>query len=554
MNNRRPDFADDEESIETEEYGPLPDLDYRFFEYMQEGVIVYTPVRYGSDKIIDLTVIYANLAAYRQRKSLKKELIGKNITDLYGYETAQEELKIAYEVISTGRGKKYQTYFAPLDKYFSVTAFVPKEDIYITLSTDITKQKKAEEEILAANQKLQDIIEFLPDATFVIDENKIVIAWNKAIEEMTGVYKEEIIGKGDYAYSVPFYGEKRPIVIDLIFLDEKEIESKYSYVKREGTTLFAEVFVNNLFGGKGAYVFVKASPLYDKDKNLYGAIETVRNITEQKKAEMDLLESEEKFRSTIEQSTDGISIMDESGILIEWNKGMEEITGVKRDEFIGKPVWESQYELLPEEEKTPELYEYIQGTILQFLQTGKAEWINKPLDRKIQRPDGEIRFTQSVTYPIKTERGIIIGSITRDITEQKKTEEQLIYEQKLLDTVLNNIPVSVAVAEAPSGRLIRVNEQFEKIWEQPYKPSESIEDYSTYKGFHSDGSAYKPEEWPLARSITTGEVVTGEEISLLSENGTKKILSVSSTPIKDKNGQIILGVVIAADISKLKKD
>jgi len=82
MNNRTPGINDEEDEIKTEEYGPLPGLDYRFFEYMQEGVVVYTPVRYGSDKIVDLTITYANLAAYRQRKSLKKELVGKNITEI----------------------------------------------------------------------------------------------------------------------------------------------------------------------------------------------------------------------------------------------------------------------------------------------------------------------------------------------------------------------------------------------------------------------------------------------------------------------------------------
>ena len=113
---------------------------------------------------------------------------------------------------------------------------------------------------------------------------------------------------------------KDQLVVDLIFLKEEEIEAKYSYVKREDTTLFAEVYVNNLFGGKGAYVFVKASALYDSKGNLVGAIETVRDITEYKKAEMDLLESENKFRSTIEQSTDGITIIDENGVIIEWNR------------------------------------------------------------------------------------------------------------------------------------------------------------------------------------------------------------------------------------------
>lgn len=421
MNNQKPNFDDNDNSIKTEEYGPLPALDYRFFEYMQEGVMVYIPVRDESE-IIDLTLTYANLAAYRQLKSLKKEIIGKNITEIYGYKSSQE-LKVANKVISSGRGAKYAVYLDSVDKYLSITAFAPNESLYITLATDITKRKKAEEEIHAVNQELLDIIEFLPDATFVIDKDKKVIAWNKALEEMTGVSKEKIIGKNDYVYSIPFYGHKRPIIIDLIFLDEKEIESKYSYVKRDGSTLFAEVFVNNLYGGKGAYVFVKASPLYDNEGNIHGSIETVRDITEQKKSEIELLESEEKFRSTIEQSIDGIVIIDEKGIIIEWNKGMERITGHQREEELGKLIWESQYELLPNEEKDSKIYDYIQGTVQQFLQTGSAEWIKKHLDRRIQRPDGEIKYIQSVTYPIKTGKGIMLGNITRDITNERKLKK-----------------------------------------------------------------------------------------------------------------------------------
>ncbi|MCZ3364779.1 MULTISPECIES: PAS domain-containing protein [Methanobacterium] len=281
---RKPNLNPNEEGrIESEEYGPLPGLDYQFFEYMQEGVTVYELMRDEAGEIVDLVITYANLAAYRQRKSLKKGLIGKSIIELYGSEAVSIDLKKANEVVTTGRGTEYDTYFAPVNKYFSVTAFSPKEDVYITLATDITKQRKAEEEMQIERQKLMDIIEFLPDATFVIDENKRVIAWNKAIEEMTGTLKEDILGKGEYAYSIPFYGEKRPILIDLIFLSEKEMEDKYAYVKREGKTLFAEVFVSNLFGGKGAYVSVKASPLCDRDGNLVGSIETVRDITELRK-------------------------------------------------------------------------------------------------------------------------------------------------------------------------------------------------------------------------------------------------------------------------------
>lgn len=420
--NRKPDLNGiDEFRVESEEYGPILSLDYRFFEYMQEGVIVSAVVRDSSGEVVDLILKYANVVAYRQRKDLKAGLIEKSVKEIYSPEDAALDIEKANEVLKTGRGTKYEVYRANIGRYFSISTFSPREDIYISFSTDITERKKAEERLSEERQKLLDIIEFLPDATFVIDEERRVIAWNRALEEMTSTPKEEIIGKGDYAYSIPFYGERRPIIIDLIFLSEEEIESKYTYVEREGETLFAEVFVNNLYGGKGAYIFVKASPLYDSKGNLVGSIESVRDISDQKKAEIDLRESEQKFRCTIEQSKDGISIIDEDGKIIEWNSGMEIITGHKREEEIGKQLWDSQYELLPEEEKTHETYDYIKDTTQEFLKTGHAEWINKALIRKIQRPDGNMRYIESVTYPIKTETSTILGSIVRDITEQKKS-------------------------------------------------------------------------------------------------------------------------------------
>ncbi|MEI6315427.1 MAG: PAS domain S-box protein, partial [Syntrophus sp. (in: bacteria)] len=80
---------------------------------------------------------------------------------------------------------------------------------------DITDHKHAEEALISSEQRLADIIEFLPDATLVIDRDGKVLAWNQAIEIMTGVKAKDMLGKGDHEYALPFYGERRPILIDL---------------------------------------------------------------------------------------------------------------------------------------------------------------------------------------------------------------------------------------------------------------------------------------------------------------------------------------------------
>jgi PAS domain S-box-containing protein len=166
----------------------------------------------------------------------------------------------------------------------------------IGFELDVSKRIQAEEELRNAHKELQDIIEFLPDATFVIDRDKKVIAWNRALEEMTKVRKEEIVGKGDYAYAVPFYGVTRPILVDLIFSHDEEIESRYDYVERKGDTLFAVVFISGMYGGKGAYLWCTATPLFDSDGNIVGAIESIRDITESKRAE----EERERFLKELE--------------------------------------------------------------------------------------------------------------------------------------------------------------------------------------------------------------------------------------------------------------
>lgn len=154
---------------------------------------------------------------------------------------------------------------------------------------DVTELKRAGENLQAASKRMRDIIEFLPDPTFVIDEKKEVIAWNRAIEEMTGVLKKDIIGKGDYAYAVPFYGYPRPIMIDLVECTDEEIKSKYDFVERKGNVIFAETQVPFLHGAKDVFLFGKASPFFDAMGDFCGAIESIRDISEQKRTEKQLI-------------------------------------------------------------------------------------------------------------------------------------------------------------------------------------------------------------------------------------------------------------------------
>ena len=154
-----------------------------------------------------------------------------------------------------------------------------------SLQEEIIERRRAEQALEGSERNLTDIIEFFPDATLVIDADKRVIAWNRAMEEMTGVMKKDMIGQGDYACTVPFYGTRRRHLPDILDMDDEELESKYQHVRRKGNTLYAVTFTPALYGGKGAYVFAAAAPLFDAQGNRAGTIESIRDITEQKQAE-----------------------------------------------------------------------------------------------------------------------------------------------------------------------------------------------------------------------------------------------------------------------------
>ncbi len=165
---------------------------------------------------------------------------------------------------------------------------------------DITEQRLAwkalidSEALRESARQLRDVISRLPDATFVIDKDGWVIFWNQAMEHLTGIQEADIIGRGRYEYAIPFYGEKRPMLLNAVLDKEGTIIKLFPNVSRSGDSLFTdETFPKMGKGGK--YFSSMAGPLFDSKGNIIGAIQSMRDITARIMAEQALMRTNEKL-------------------------------------------------------------------------------------------------------------------------------------------------------------------------------------------------------------------------------------------------------------------
>ncbi len=270
------------------------DLYRSFFEFAPDLMGVVDP---DTDIILDVNEAFEAWAGYS-----REELLGKRSADL-GFWVDEEDRKVLTKRLCetgyvedveidcrTGRGDVKRLLFS------ARLIDTPRGKLAISIGRDITERKKMERVLRESERRLSDIIEFLPDATFVIDREGTVIAWNRAMEEMSGVSKKDMIGRSNHVYAIPFYGRRRKLLIDMVGENNEHDDSKYIYLKRNGHTIYAEAFTEALHDGKGACLWGTAAALLDEHGKMVGAIESIRDITDHSMAKEKLKASYEELR------------------------------------------------------------------------------------------------------------------------------------------------------------------------------------------------------------------------------------------------------------------
>jgi len=313
---------------------------------------------------------------------------------------------------------------------------------------DITDRKQVEEQLRDSQRQLADIIESLPDATGVVDSEGKIIYWNRAMEDLTGFPSESMVGKGNYEFAIPFYGYRRPVLLNYILDPTTNINQEYSYIHSADNVWYIEARTDKL-RGQEAYIWARAAPLYDHDGNVVGAIETVRDVTDRKRAEKELSDSRRQLSDIIESLPDATFVIDRSGIILEWNQEMAKMTGYSAKDMVGKGNCEYSLAFY-RGERRPMIVDMIINPDLDL--SNKYVKLYREgnvvvTEDNIAYPRGEAKVMWGRAAPLYSSDGEVIGAIQtiRDFTERKKAEEEIKRSHDQLEHVFDGTVHALAV-------------------------------------------------------------------------------------------------------------
>lgn len=420
-----------------------------------------------------------------------------------------------------------------------------------TTFEDITELKTAEGKIRTSHRRLLDIIDSLPDATFVIDSDKKVIAWNQAMEVMTGVKKEDMIGKGDYAYAVPFYGVNRPILIDLVLSDDSKTELEYDFIIREGSALYVESYVQSVYGGRGAHLRAKISKLCDKDGNIVGAIESIHDITAQKQAEEALAAERQRFATLTESSPFGMALFDDQGCYKYINPKFTEIFGYDLADIPDRKAWYDK--AYPDPAYRQRILDFWENDVRNCVPGEKKTRLSM-----VTCKDGEekiISFT-----PVRLLTGEFLMAC-EDITRRRLAERELKAANRQLMDIIDFLPDATFVIDK-GGRVIAWNKAIEEMTGVRKEEMLGKGDYAYAVPFYRETRPIlidlvlmpqKEIEEKYAYVIRSGNTLITETYVPFTYMGKGASLWGIATLLLDSDGNVIGAIESIRDVTEKKK-
>lgn len=457
------------------------------FENMGEGVSIFEIMHDKKGKISDLRVIYINPASIFNKLGLREEIIDKTLTELYGPDKVFSYLKMADKVISTGRGTRYELYFARFNKYFLINAFSTHKNRFITIDVDITGEKETEKQL----KKQADLINLTSDAIIVHDMGDRITFWNRGAEERYGWREEEILGKVTHDLLKTEFPDSLKETCEQ-FLKKGYWEGELIHKKRDGTK-----------------IVVSSRWALQKDENNKptGFMEINTDITERKKAERSLRESEAKYRTIFENTGIAFAVIEEDTTISLMNTEAEEIIGYSKEEMEGKRSWT---EFVAKKDDLEKMKEY---HILRRIDPDAA-----PKKYEFQAIDksGNVKDVIITISMIPGTKKSIASFL--DNTDRKEVEKELKESEARYRTIFENTGIAfMLIEEDMTISLIneRVEETFgylkgeiegKKKWTEFVATKDDLERMKKYHRLRRENPEAAPKEYEFHATRKDGNI------------------------------------------------
>ena len=374
-----------------------------------------------------------------------------------------------------------------------------------SLEKEVTRHRKREAASWRIQERLNQIVESIPIPTFVIDNDHIVTHYNSALENLTGIGADEVFGTRDSWKA--FYSEVRPTMADFIVdrASEADIAKYYEGKFSKSMVKMGAYEAEDFFPDIGRWLFFTAAPLTDAEGNRFGAVETLLDTTERRRAEEARLKSERRFRTLLEIAPYSILVFSVEGLVLYLNPAFTETFGWTLEELRGKRISYVPPEL--EAENREHLRKLFQEKLIRRYETKRLTKDGQSLD---------VVWRASVFSDSKGKAaGVLV--ILRDITSVKRIarnneamlrismalpEYMELYE--LLDYV-SSVIKELMVTEG--GLVILLDEQRQEL----FLRGAAFDDTATQQ--RAKEARFSPDELVAGRVIKTGKPIIMNDIA-----------------------------------------
>ncbi|HEY9736646.1 MAG TPA: PAS domain-containing protein, partial [Trichocoleus sp.] len=415
--------------------------------------------------------------------------------------------------------------------------------------------------------ELQALIDIIPmGIAIATDPACTQMRCNTYIQQLLGVAPESNISKSAPADEQPTYR---------VFQSGQEIRAEdlpMQQAARLGVDVRDTEIEVVLSDGTTRQILAYATPLRNQQSEIRGAVGAFLDITTRKQAEAQLQQSLENItqaeitlreqEAIIRQqlvelegiyatAPVGLCFQDVNLRYVRINDRLAEINGVPAADHLGQTL----HEVLPD------LADTIEPIHRRVIETGEPILNVEIRGTTRANPDVEHDWIASY-YPLKEANGRALGVnvVVQDVTAAKQAlaeREQLLrqieIERSFLEQTLQQMPLGVAIAAAPTGGLLFHNDEAVRLLRHPIHAANADSEYAYCGGRYANGQPYAREDYPITRSALTGEVVKAEEMLYQRGDGTHTIFSVNAAPIVDQAEQRIAAVCTFEDISRRKQ-